>query len=68
MLSVEAYHLEIYEELLNSEVSQEHEFNDCDVDHLIIDEIHSRIPAEDTDKWIADNPNSLEARTIKSLE
>ena len=44
--SAEAYYSEIYEELLNSEVSHYHPFNNCDVDDLIIDEIHTRIWAK----------------------
>lgn len=83
MKSAEAYYSEIYEELLNSEVSHQHPFNNCDVDHLIIDEIHARIwqkllstnslvildpdygdPETHIEKWILDNPDSVEARTL----
>lgn len=57
MKSAEAYYSEIYEELLNSEVSHHHQFNNCDVDHLIIDEIHTRIWAKllsTNQLWILD--------------
>ena len=47
--SEEAYYSEIYEELLNSEVSHQHEFNNCDVDYLIIEEIEKRIWAKLTE-------------------
>ena len=43
MKSVEAYYSEIFEDLCNSEVATVHCFNNCDVDHLIIEEIMSRI-------------------------
>ena len=43
MKSVEAYYSEIFNELCNSELGQLHDFNNGDVDHLIIDEIHARI-------------------------
>ena len=68
MKSVEAYYSEIFNELCNSELGQLHDFNNGDVDHLIIDEIHARIPATDTEKWIMENPGSVEARTLLWLE
>ena len=47
MLKTEdAYYSEIFNELCNSELSQFHDFNNADVDHLIIEEIESRIWAK----------------------
>ena len=46
MKSAEAYYSELFEALCNSEMAQRHDFNNCDVDHLIIDEIHTRIWAK----------------------
>ena len=66
--SVEAYYSEIFNELCNSEMAHYHDFNNSDVDHLIIDEIRSRIPATDIDNWIKANPDSVEARTLLWLE
>lgn len=41
--SAEAYYSEIFDELCNSELAQTHDFNNSDVDHLIIEEIERRI-------------------------
>ena len=41
--STDAYYSEIFEDLCNSEMAHLHDFNNSDVDHLIIDEIHKRI-------------------------
>ncbi|MXV82385.1 hypothetical protein F4Z98_03345 [Candidatus Poribacteria bacterium] len=41
--SAEAYYSEIFEELCNSELAHLHDFNNTDVDHLIIEEIQTRI-------------------------
>lgn len=43
MKSAEAYYSEIYHDLVNSEVASVQNFNNCDVDHLIIEEIQTRI-------------------------
>ena len=64
MKSVDTYYSEIFDALCNSELAQSHDFNNGDVDHLIIDEILARIPATDTEKWITENPDSVEARTL----
>ena len=83
MKSAEAYYSEVFEDLCNSEVAHTHDFNNSDVDDLIIEEIHSRIwgkllatnslvlldpdygdPPMHIDKWIAENPESVEARTL----
>ena len=68
MKSVDTYYSEIFNELSNSEMAWHHDFNNGDVDHLIIDEIHSRIPETDIDNWIKANPDSVEARTLLWLE
>lgn len=83
MKSAQAYYSEVFEDLCNSEMAHLHDFNNSDVDDLIIEEIHSRIwakllatnslvlldpdsgdPPMHIDKWIADNPESVEARTL----
>lgn len=46
MKSAEAYYSEVFEDLCNSEVADTHDFNNTDVDPLIIDEIHTRIWAK----------------------
>ena len=57
MKSEEAYFSEIYNDLCNSEVSQYHDFNNTDVDDLIIEEIQSRIWAtiiKEQGVWVID--------------
>lgn len=75
MKSAEAYYSEIFDELCNSELAWHHDFNNGDVDALIIDEIRERIGSQlaasteaDIDKWIRKNPDSVEARTLLWLE
>ena len=75
MKSAEAYYSEIFDELCNSELANFHDFNNGDVDALIIDEIRERIGAQlaagteaEIDTWIRRNPESVESRTLLWLE
>ena len=75
MKSAEAYYSEIFDELCNSELAQSHDFNNGDVDELIIDEIRERIGSQlaadteaEIDKWIRKNPDSVEGRTLLWLQ
>ena len=75
MKSAEAYYSEMFAELCNSEIAWHHDFNNSDVDDLIIYEIRERIGSQisagteaEIDKWIRKNPDSVEARTLLWLE
>lgn len=75
MKRVEAFYSQIFDELCNSEMSSFHDFNNGDVDALIIDEIRERIGSQlaarteaEIDKWIRKHSDSIEARTLLWLE
>lgn len=46
MKSAQAYYSEVFDDLCNSEMAHIHGFNNSNVDHLIIEEIHARIWAK----------------------
>lgn len=69
---IEAYYDELFWELWHSELSQENDLSNSDViDNFIIEEICNRIYRKSEGsigRWILENPDSLEARTLTWLE
>lgn len=81
---VTAYIDEVYNDLVNSEVAHTVEFNNCDVDWLLIETIETAIFHEliDTphlfkdaaqrqnliDEWKRDNPNRIETLALARLD
>lgn len=79
---VTAYIEKVYDDLLNSEVAHTVEFNNCDVDWLLIETIETAIFHEMIDNvhlfkgdrqplidaWRKDNPQRIESLALAKLE
>jgi len=79
---VTAFIDELYYDLCNSEVAHSVEFNNCDVDWLLIETIENQIfhelidtphlwkgdPQPLIDAWRKDNPHRIEALALARLE